>query len=42
MTGKGNASKTDVIKAVKSKGHQPKDDNEADALALLYWRMNLS
>ena len=42
MTGKGNANKTDMIKAVKSKGHQPKDDNEADALALLYWRMNLS
>jgi Holliday junction resolvasome RuvABC endonuclease subunit len=36
-TGKGNASKDDVIKAVRARGHMPKDDNEADALALLDW-----
>ncbi len=36
-TGKGNASKDDVIKAVRARGHAPKDDNEADALALLDW-----
>ncbi len=34
-TGKGNASKK-KIKAVCAKGHTPKDDNEADALAILY------
>lgn len=34
-TGKGNASKQDVIKAMESIGYHPKDDNEADALALL-------
>lgn len=37
VTGKGNASKEDVIKAMKAKGHAVKDDNEADALALLYY-----
>ncbi|MET3560814.1 Holliday junction resolvasome RuvABC endonuclease subunit [Bartonella japonica] len=35
-TGKGNASKVKMIKAICSKGHTPKDDNEADALAILY------
>jgi len=35
ITGKGNAGKPDVIKAVKAKGFNPADDNEADALALL-------
>ncbi|WP_332060793.1 crossover junction endodeoxyribonuclease RuvC [Bartonella sp. CB74] len=35
-TGKGNASKEEMIKAVCSKGHAPQDDNEADALAILY------
>ncbi len=35
ITGKGNASKQDVIDAVRSKGFLPQDDNEADALALL-------
>lgn len=34
-TGKGNAGKADVIKAVRARGFGPKDDNEADALALL-------
>jgi Holliday junction resolvasome RuvABC endonuclease subunit len=36
-TGKGNASKADVIDAIRSRGHSPDDDNEADALALLHW-----
>lgn len=35
-TGKGNAGKQAVINAMKAKGHQPADDNEADALALLH------
>lgn len=35
ITGKGNANKAAVIKAVKAKGHNPTDDNEADAIALL-------
>lgn len=35
ITGKGNANKAMVIKAVKAKGFNPADDNEADALALL-------
>ena len=36
-TGKGNAGKNEVIAAVTARGHQPVDDNEADALALLHW-----
>ncbi|MCZ2158839.1 hypothetical protein NPX99_06090 [Bartonella sp. 220] len=35
-TGKGNASKEEIIQAICAKGHEPKDDNEADALAILY------
>jgi Holliday junction resolvasome RuvABC endonuclease subunit len=35
-TGKGNANKDEMMAAVRSYGHRPKDDNEADALALLY------
>ena len=35
VTGKGNASKQEVIKAIEAIGYHPKDDNEADALALL-------
>lgn len=38
-TGNGNASKLDMINAMEQKGHKPTDDNEADALALLYWAM---
>lgn len=34
---KGNASKQEVIAAMKRRGHDPRDDNEADALAVLYW-----
>ena len=36
-TGKGNASKDDVLSAMRALGHAPADDNEADALALLRW-----
>ena len=36
-TGKGNAGKSEMIAAVTARGHQPVDDNEADALALLHW-----
>lgn len=32
-TGKGNASKQEVIAAVRSWGHEVADDNEADAVA---------
>lgn len=34
-TGSGNASKAEVIAAVERRGFAPKDDNEADAIALL-------
>lgn len=36
-TGKGNAGKDAVIAAMVEKGHKPTNDNDADALALLYW-----
>ena len=39
-TGKGNANKDEVIKAMQLLGHSVKDDNEADALALLYWALD--
>lgn len=35
-TGKGNAGKAEVKAAMESKGHKPRDDNEADALAIMY------
>ena len=35
-TGKGNAGKEDMIASVQARGHQPADDNEADAIALAY------
>ena len=38
-TGKGNASKAEMIAAARAAGHHPADDNEADALALLAWAM---
>jgi len=34
-TGKGNASKADMIAAARARGYEPSDDNQADALALL-------
>ncbi|MBF0400751.1 MAG: hypothetical protein HQL80_07040 [Magnetococcales bacterium] len=39
-TGKGNAGKSAMIAAMEAKGHKPMDDNEADALAILYWVMD--
>ena len=36
-TGKGNASKEEMIAATIKRGLKVADDNEADALALLYW-----
>ena len=36
-TGKGNASKAEMIAAARARGFNPQDDNEADALALLVW-----
>jgi hypothetical protein len=40
ITGKGNAPKEAVIAAVRAKGFAPRDDNEADALAILDWAVN--
>ena len=34
-TGKGNASKDEMVASVRARGHTPADDNEADAIALL-------
>lgn len=36
-TGKGNAAKDAVISAMRERGFVWVDDNEADALALLFW-----
>ena len=38
-TGKGNADKQAVLAAIRSRGFNPADDNEADALAILLWAM---
>ena len=40
-TGKGNASKDEMMAAVRARGHAPADDDEADALALLLWALEL-
>lgn len=41
-TGKGNAGKELVIAAMRKKGHPDvKDDNEADALAILYYALDV-
>lgn len=40
ITGKGNANKKEVIEAVVKKGYHPQDDNEADALALLLFKLD--
>ena len=39
-TGKGNAGKEEMIKAMQGKGHPVSDDNEADALAILHWALD--
>ncbi len=40
ITGKGNASKEDVISVIIALGYAPKDDNEADALALMLYALS--
>jgi Holliday junction resolvasome RuvABC endonuclease subunit len=37
IAGKGNADKQAVIAAVCERGFSPRDDNEADAIAILLW-----
>ncbi|MFC7422079.1 crossover junction endodeoxyribonuclease RuvC [Iodobacter arcticus] len=39
-TGKGNASKANMLEAARQRGFTPVDDNEADALALLQWAIS--
>ena len=36
-TRKGNANKQAMIDAARARGFYPKDDNEADAIAILFW-----
>lgn len=36
-SGKGNASKDEMITAVRARGFDSNEDNEADAIALLLW-----
>lgn len=36
-TGKGNANKSAMIAAARDRGFSPADDNEADAIAILFW-----
>ena len=38
--GKGNASKDEVIAAMRERGFEPADDNEADAIAILLWALD--
>ena len=38
-TGKGNAGKPEMVAAAQAKGYPITDDNEADALALLFFTM---
>ena len=39
-TGKGNANKAAMIEAASTKGFNPADDNEADAIAILLWAID--
>lgn len=39
VTGKGNAGKDLVISSVRKHGFEPKDDNEADAIALMLLKL---
>lgn len=39
-TGQGNAGKEQMIQAARARGHDPVDDNEADALAILYYSLD--
>ena len=38
-TGKGNADKEAMIAAARARGFSPADDNEADAIAILFWAL---
>jgi len=38
-TGKGNADKVAVMAAIRERGFDPSDDNEADAIAILLWAL---
>lgn len=38
-TGRGNADKQAMIAAVRQRGFEPVDDNEADAIAILLWAL---
>lgn len=40
VSGKGNADKAAVIDAVRNRGFNPADDNEADAIAILLWAID--
>jgi hypothetical protein len=40
VCGKGNASKDEVIAAMRERGFEPSDDNEADAIAILLWALD--
>jgi Holliday junction resolvasome RuvABC endonuclease subunit len=40
-TGKGNADKAAMMAAMHTRGHSPSDDNEADALSLLHYVMEV-
>jgi Holliday junction resolvasome RuvABC endonuclease subunit len=40
VAGKGNADKSAVIAAVRARGFNPADDNEADAIAILLWAID--
>jgi Holliday junction resolvasome RuvABC endonuclease subunit len=40
VTGRGNASKQDMVEAMQLLGHPITDDNEADALSLLHWALD--
>ena len=39
VLGKGNAKKADAIKWCRDNGHEPEDDNEAEALCILEWAL---
>ena len=38
-TGKGNADKEAMIAAARARGFSPADDNDADAIAILFWAL---
>ena len=40
-TGRGNADKQAMIAAARARGFSPADDNEADAIAILLWAIEM-